>query len=73
MIEAVLFDNDGVLVDTESLYLEAGRETLGSALAGGELAWVLETGDQIGGVAIATRRALLRARGKGEGTSASFC
>ena len=28
MIEAVLFDNDGVLVDTEQLYLEAGRETL---------------------------------------------
>jgi HAD superfamily hydrolase (TIGR01509 family) len=28
MIEAVLFDNDGVLVDTESLYFEAGRATL---------------------------------------------
>jgi HAD superfamily hydrolase (TIGR01509 family) len=28
MIEAVLFDNDGVLVDTEHLYLEAGRATL---------------------------------------------
>jgi len=28
MIEAVLFDNDGVLVDTESLYLQAGRATL---------------------------------------------
>lgn len=28
MIEAVLFDNDGVLVDTESLYFEAGRTTL---------------------------------------------
>ena len=28
MIEAVLFDNDGVLVDTESLYFEAGRVTL---------------------------------------------
>ena len=27
-IEAVLFDNDGVLVDTESLYFEAGRVTL---------------------------------------------
>jgi HAD superfamily hydrolase (TIGR01509 family) len=28
MIEAVLFDNDGVLVDTETLYFEAGRATL---------------------------------------------
>jgi HAD superfamily hydrolase (TIGR01509 family) len=28
MIRAVLFDNDGVLVDTESLYFEAGRATL---------------------------------------------
>ena len=28
MIKAVLFDNDGVLVDTESLYFEAGRTTL---------------------------------------------
>jgi HAD superfamily hydrolase (TIGR01509 family) len=28
VIEAVLFDNDGVLVDTESVYFEAGRATL---------------------------------------------
>ena len=28
MIEAVLFDNDGVLVDTEKLYFEAARITL---------------------------------------------
>jgi HAD superfamily hydrolase (TIGR01509 family) len=28
VIEAVLFDNDGVLVDTEKLYFEAGRVTL---------------------------------------------
>jgi beta-phosphoglucomutase-like phosphatase (HAD superfamily) len=28
MIEAVLFDNDGVLVDTEQLYFEAARVTL---------------------------------------------
>ncbi|HUA34843.1 MAG TPA: HAD family phosphatase [Candidatus Binataceae bacterium] len=35
MIEAVLWDNDGVLVDTERLYFRATRETL--ALAGAEL------------------------------------
>ncbi len=29
MIEALLFDNDGVLVDTEPLYLRANREILG--------------------------------------------
>lgn len=29
MIEALLFDNDGVLVDTEPLYLRANREVLG--------------------------------------------
>lgn len=28
MIEAVLFDNDGVLVETENLYFEAARKTL---------------------------------------------
>ena len=28
MIEAVLFDNDGVLVDTEGLYFQAGQATL---------------------------------------------
>jgi len=35
MIEAVLWDNDGVLVDTERLYFRATRETL--ARAGAEL------------------------------------
>ena len=35
--------------------LEVGREILVAALAAGELAWVLETGEQIAGVAIATR------------------
>ena len=29
MIEALLFDNDGILVDTEPLYLRANREILG--------------------------------------------
>jgi len=41
--------------------VEAGRDVLESALAAGDLAWVLETGEQIGGVAIARRRALVRA------------
>ena len=30
MIEAILWDNDGVLVDTEPLYLRATREVLGA-------------------------------------------
>ena len=28
MIRAILWDNDGVLVDTEGLYFQAGREIL---------------------------------------------
>ena len=28
MLKAIFFDNDGVLVDTEHLYLEASRATL---------------------------------------------
>ncbi|MYF91947.1 MAG: HAD family phosphatase, partial [Gemmatimonadetes bacterium] len=28
MIRAILWDNDGVLVDTEGLYFQAGREVL---------------------------------------------
>jgi HAD superfamily hydrolase (TIGR01509 family) len=31
MYEAILFDNDGVLVDTEALYFRANREVLASA------------------------------------------
>ena len=30
MLRAILWDNDGVLVDTERLYFQAGRETLAS-------------------------------------------
>ena len=41
--------------------VEAGRDVLESALAAGDLAWVLETGEQIAGVALARRRALARA------------
>src|SRR5262249_10509015 len=29
MIEAILWDNDGVLVDTEGLFFQSTRETLG--------------------------------------------
>ena len=28
MLKAILWDNDGVLVDTETLYFQAGREIL---------------------------------------------
>ncbi|MBK8013031.1 MAG: HAD family phosphatase [Deltaproteobacteria bacterium] len=33
MFEAILFDNDGVLVDTERLYYEANREIIGALTA----------------------------------------
>ena len=41
--------------------LDIGHEVVADALAAGDLAWVLETGDQIAGVAVARRRALVRA------------
>ena len=46
--------------------LEAGRDVLGSALAAGDLAWVLETGEQIAGIALTRRRALVRASHVGD-------
>lgn len=48
--------------------VEAGRDVLESALAAGDLAWVLETGDQIAGVALARHRALARASHVGDVT-----
>lgn len=41
--------------------LDVGREVLERALAAGALTWVLETGEQIAGVAIARQRPLTRA------------
>ncbi len=40
--------------------VDVGREVLVSALAAGDLAWVIETGDQIAGVALARGRPLAR-------------
>jgi L-amino acid N-acyltransferase YncA len=46
--------------------LEAGKDAVGSALAADDLTWVLETGDQIAGVAVARRRSLARASHVGD-------
>ncbi len=41
--------------------LEIGRDLVEAAIAAGDVAWILETGDQVAGVAVARRRALIRA------------